>query len=187
MTRALQVGGRLLPVGLAFALAAGLSLTGCSSSTKDAMQQTGDAVGQATKEGAGAVGEAAKEGAGAVGEAAKEGAGAVGDAAKTAALKANQAALTPAVGPVLDLLKTSEADVKSGKLAAAITAMGGFQALWDKAGPVIQPLAGDKWGLVDTAAKTVISTFGGGAKPDAAAAGSAITGLMGPLSSLIGK
>lgn len=176
MSRALQVGGRLVPAGLALALAAGLGLTGCSPSTKEAVQQTGEAVGQATKEGAGAMGQAAKEGA-----------GAVGDAAKTAAISAGQAALTPAVSPVLDLLKKSEADLKAGNLGAAVTAMGGFQALWDKAGPVIQPLAGDKWAAIDTAAKAVISTFGDGAKPDAIAAGSAITGLLGPLSNLIGK
>ncbi|MFM1798639.1 MAG: hypothetical protein RLZZ117_917 [Cyanobacteriota bacterium] len=176
MTRALQAAGRLLPAGLALALAAGLGLTGCSPSTKDAMQQTGEAVGEATKEGAGAMGEAAKEGAGAMGE-----------AAKTAATSAGQAALTPAVAPVLDLLKNSEADLKAGNLGAAITAMGGFESLWAKAGPVIQPLAGDKWAAIDGAAKTVISTFGGGAKPEAGPAGAAITGLMGPLGSLIGK
>ena len=176
MTRSLQVSGRLLPAGLAFALAAGLGLTGCSPSTKEAVQQTGEAVGQATKEGAGAVGQAAKEGAGAMGE-----------AAKTAATTAGQAALAPAVGPVLDLLKKGEAEVKAGNLAAAVTTMGGFQSLWEKAGPVIQPLAGDKWPAIDTAAKALISTFAGGAKPDAAAAGSAITGLMGPLSALMGK
>jgi hypothetical protein len=161
---------------LALALAAGLGLTGCSPSTKDAVQQTGEAVGQATKEGASAVGQAAKEGAGAMGE-----------AAKTAATTAGQAALAPAVGPVLDLLKKGEAEVKAGNLAAAVTTMGGFQSMWDKAGPVIQPLAGDKWPAIDTAAKAAISTFGGGAKPDATAAGSAITGLMGPLSALVGK
>jgi len=165
MTRSLQVGGRLLPAGLALALAAGLGLTGCSPSTKEAVQQTGEAVGQATKEGAGAMGEAAK----------------------TAATTAGQAALAPAVGPVLDLLKKGEAEVKAGNLAAAVTTMGGFQSLWEKAGPVIQPLAGDKWPVIDTAAKAAISTFAGGAKPDAAAAGSAITGLMGPLSALMGK
>jgi hypothetical protein len=150
---------------LALALAAGLGLTGCSPSTKEAVQQTGEAVGQATKEGAGAMGEAAK----------------------TAATTAGQAALAPAVGPVLDLLKKGEAEVKAGNLAAAVTTMGGFQSLWEKAGPVIQPLAGDKWPVIDTAAKAAISTFAGGAKPDAAAAGSAITGLMGPLSALMGK
>ena len=165
MTRSLQVGGRLLPAGLALALAAGLGLTGCSPSTKEAVQQTGEAVGQATKEGAGAMGEAAK----------------------TAATTAGQAALAPAVGPVLDLLKKGEAEVKAGNLAAAVTTMGGFQSMWDKAGPVIQPLAGDKWPAIDTAAKAAISTFAGGAKPDAATAGSAITGLMGPLSALVGK
>jgi hypothetical protein len=187
MTRTLQVGGRLLPAGLALALVAGLGLTGCSPSTKEATQQAGEAVGQATKEGAGAMGEAAKQGAGAVGEAAKEGAGAVGEAAKTAATAAGQAALAPAVGPVLDLLKRGEGEVKAGNIAAAIATMGGFQALWSKAAPVIQPLAGDKWPAVDTAAKAVISTFAAGAKPDGAAAGSAITGLMGPLGGLIGK
>ena len=75
----------------------------------------------------------------------------------------------------------------AGNLAGAAAAMGGFQGLWEKAGPVIQPLAGDKWGTIDTAAKTVISTFGNGAKPDAAAATSAITGLMGPLKGLVGQ
>jgi hypothetical protein len=33
----------------------------------------------------------------------------------------------------------------------------------------------------------VLSTFGGGGTPTAAAAGSAISGLIGPLSGLIGK
>ena len=83
-----------------------------------------------------------------------------------------QAALASALNPVIDLLNKSEADLKAGNLGAALAAMGGFQAIWEKAAPVIQPLAGDKWGA---------------AKPDAAAAGSAITGLLGPLSALAGK
>jgi hypothetical protein len=120
-------------------------------------------------------------------EAAKQAAGGMGDAAKQAASGAAQQALGPAVTPVLDLLKQGEADLKAGNLGAAVTAMGGFQALWEKAGPVIQPLAGDRWASIDAAAKTVISTFAGGAQPDAAAAGSAISGLMGPLSALVGK
>jgi hypothetical protein len=65
--------------------------------------------------------------------------------------------------------------------------MGGFKALWAKAAPVIQPLAGDKWSAINGAANTVLSTFDKGATPDAAAAGSAITGLIGPLSALIGQ
>jgi hypothetical protein len=162
---------RLLSASLALAVAGTLSLTGCSQ----------------TKEAATGVGDAAKTAATGVGDAAKDAASATGDAAKTAATGAAQTALAPAIGPVLDLLKKGEGEVKAANLAGAVATMGGFQALWDKASPVIQPLAGDKWPAVEMAAKTAISTFGGGAKPDAAAAGSAITGLMGPLQGLLGK
>ena len=85
----------------------------------------------------------------------------------------------------LSIHKRRSATLLRSSLALAVAAMGGFQALWDKAAPVIQPLAGDKWGAIDTAAKAVISTFGSGAQPDAAAAGPAISGLMGPLSALV--
>jgi hypothetical protein len=173
---------RLVPVAMAFAMAGTVSLTGCSQ-TKEAATGVGDAA----KSVAGATGDAAKTVAGATGDAAKEAASGVGEAAKTAATATGQAALAPVVSPVLDLLKQGEADLKSGNVAGAVTAMGGFDGLWQKAGPVIQPLAGDKWGAIDTAAKTVASTFGNGAKPDAAAAGSAISGLLGPLSALAGK
>ena len=118
---------------------------------------------------------------------AKQAAGGLGQAAKEAAQGAGQAALAPAITPVLDLLKKGEAEVKGGNLAGAVTTLGGFQTLWDKAGPVIQPLAGDKWPAIETAAKTLISTFAKGSSPDAAAASSAISGLAGPLSALIGK
>jgi hypothetical protein len=110
----------------------------------------------------------------------------VKDAATNVATGAAQTALGPAVAPVLDLLKEGQSKVASGDLAGAVTAMGGFQALWDKAAPVIKPLAGDKWAGIETAAQTVTSTFGKGT-PDASAASSALSGLIGPLSSLIGK
>ena len=158
--------------GLALATAGALTLTACSQAPSDTAKQAGEAI---------------KDGAAATGEAIKDGATATGDAAKQAATATGQAALAPAINPVLDLLNKSQGDLKAGNLGAAVAAMGGFQSLWDKASPVIQPLAGDKWGAIDTAAKTVISTFGAGAKPDAAAAGSAITGLLGPLSALAGK
>jgi hypothetical protein len=151
--------------GLALAAASTLSLAACSQAPTDAAKQAAEQAGQAVKEGAAATGEAAKQ----------------------AATATGQAALAPALNPVINLLSKSQEDIKAGNVGAAVTAMGGFQSLWDKAGPVIQPLAGDKWGTIDTAAKTVISTFGGGAKPDAAAAGSAITGLLGPLNALAGK
>jgi hypothetical protein len=98
-----------------------------------------------------------------------------------------QAALAPAVTPVIDLLRKGESEVKGGNVQAAIATMGGFKVLWEKAAPVIQPLAGDKWSAINTAANNVLGTFDKGATPDAAAAGSAITGLIAPLSALIGK
>jgi hypothetical protein len=133
---------KLLAAGTALIAATALALTGCSSGTKEAATQTGEAMGQA--------------------------------------------ALAPAVNPVLDVLKKGESEVKGGNLGAAVATMGGFKGVWDKAAPVIKPLAGDKWPAIETAANTLISTFGGGT-PDAATASAAITGLMGPLSALIGK
>ncbi|MCT0199550.1 hypothetical protein KQ313_07655 [Synechococcus sp. CS-1325] len=116
----------------------------------------------------------------------KEAASGMGDAASTAVDGATQTALAPAVNPVLDLLKKGQGEVSNGNLAAAAATMGGFKGLWEKAGPVIKPLAGDKYPAIETAANTLISTFGGGT-PDAAGASAAIGGLMGPLSALIGK
>jgi hypothetical protein len=118
---------------------------------------------------------------------AKQAAEQAGEAAKDAATATGQAALAPAVQPVLDLLTKSEGDIKAGNLSGAVAAMGGFKAVWDKAAPVIQPLAGDKWPMINTSANLVISTFDKGATPDAGAAGSAISGLIGPLSGLLGK
>ena len=110
----------------------------------------------------------------------------VKDAATSAATGAAQSALGPAVTPVLDLLKQSQSKVAAGDLAGAAAAMGGFQALWDKAAPVIKPLAGDKWPAIETGAKSLTSTFAKGA-PNANDASTAIQGLMGPLSALAGK
>ena len=117
----------------------------------------------------------------------KDAATGVGEAAKDAATATGQAALAPAVTPVLDLLRKGESEVNDGNVGAAVATLGGFKAVWDKAAPVIRPLAGDKWPMIETAANMVLSTFGGGGTPTAAAAGSAISGLIGPLSSLIGK
>ncbi|MFN7899598.1 MAG: hypothetical protein ACK5N0_08035 [Synechococcaceae cyanobacterium] len=173
---------RFSRAGLALVAAGCLAMAGCS-----ATKQAANDVGDAAKTAASATGDAAQDAASGAGDAAKTAASGVGDAAKKMATAAAQAALAPALNPVLDLLSKGQADLKAGNLGAAITAMGGFQSLWEKAGPVIQPLAGDKWGAIDSAAKTVISTFGSGAKPDATAAGSAITGLIGPLKALAGK
>lgn len=110
----------------------------------------------------------------------------VKDAATSAATGAAQTALGPAVTPVLDLLKQGQSKVAAGDLAGATASMGGFQALWDKAAPVIKPLAGDKWVGIETAAQGVTSAFSKGT-PSATDANAAIGGLLGPLSALAGK
>ena len=92
----------------------------------------------------------------------------------------------PAVNPILELLNKGESQLKGGNLQASIATLGGFPALWEKAAPVIQPLAGDQWPTMDSAAKRLIKTFGSGS-PDQAESSSAITGLLGPLSGLVGK
>jgi hypothetical protein len=118
-------------------------------------------------------------------EAAQQTGETMGDAAKTAATATGNAALSTAVTPVVDLLKKSEGEVKAGNVAAAIASMGGFKALWNAAAPVIQPIAGDKWPVINTAANLVLSTFAPGTTPTADKAGSALTGLIGPLSALL--
>jgi hypothetical protein len=118
-------------------------------------------------------------------ETAREAGESVGEAARDVGTATGQAALAPAVNPVLDLLRKAEAELTTGRLAAAVATMGGFEALWVKASPVIQPLAGDRWPSIDAAAKVVLSTFDKQATPDAQTAKSAITGLIGPLSALL--
>lgn len=118
---------------------------------------------------------------------ARKAAGDVGDAATTAATGAAQQALGPALAPVIELLRQGSQDLKVGNLSAAVTAMGGFAAVWDKAAPVIRPLAGDRWPALESAANTVSTTLAPGATPDAAAARTAITALMAALQALAGK
>jgi hypothetical protein len=149
----------------ALAAAGSLTLTACSPSEREATRQTGEAMGDAVKDAAGATGEAAKD----------------------AATATGQVALAPAVNPVLDLLRKGESELNAGNVAAATATMGGFSALWATAGPAIQPLAGDKWPMIEKAAMLALKTFDKGANPDATAAGSAITGLMGPLNALMGN
>ncbi|EDY38973.1 hypothetical protein CPCC7001_1852 [Cyanobium sp. PCC 7001] len=92
----------------------------------------------------------------------------------------------PAVNPVLDLLKQGESQINGGNLQAALNTLGGFPALWQKASPVIQPLAGDKWPAIDNAAQRLIKMVDG-SDPTKAEASSAVSGLMGPLSALVGQ
>ncbi len=118
-------------------------------------------------------------------EAARQTGEAMGDAAKDVASGTGQAALTQAVNPVLDLLRKARTQVKEGDMAEASTTMNGFSTLWVTAAPVIQPLAGDKWPMIDAAAKKVLTTFDNGTPPDRDTASAAISGLMTPLKALL--
>jgi hypothetical protein len=147
----------------ALAAAASLTLAACSPSEREAARQTGEAMGETAKDVASGTGEAAMD----------------------AATATGQAALTKAVNPVLDLLKKAKTQVKEGDMAEASTTMNGFSTLWVTAGPVIQPLAGDKWPMIDAAAQKVLTTFDNGTPPDRETAVASISGLMTPLSSLL--
>ncbi len=162
---------RLSRLAIAFTAAGSLALAGCSA----AQQATNSLGGAANTAGSGPA------------DGVQPAVSSLGGAAKQLAIAAGQAALAPALNPLLEMLARGQADLQAGQLGAAVTAMGGFQGLWEKTSPVIQPLAGEKWAAIDSAAKTVISTFGSGAKPDAATAAAAISGLLGPLQALSGK
>ena len=162
---------RLFTGALALAAAGSLALSGCSQ-TKDAATDAGEGIGEMAQDAAGSVGDAAES---------------MGDAAKQVATDAARTTLAPAVNPMLDLLNKGQDELKAGNMEAVASTMGGFDALWSKASPVIQPLAGDKWPAIESGAKTLSSTFAGGASPDASMASSAISGLMGPLQGLMGK
>jgi len=108
----------------------------------------------------------------------------MGDAAKQAAGDAASMAMAPALAPLTDLLKQGESQIKAGNMQAAMTTMGGFEGVYQKVGPLIQPMAGDKWPAIDAAAQQVISTFSGTTPPSAENGSGAITGLMGLLKGL---
>jgi hypothetical protein len=102
----------------------------------------------------------------------------MGEAAKQAAGDASRTALSPALAPLLDILRKGDGQIKAGDIQAAVATMGGFEGVYSKVAPLIQPLAGDKWPAIEAAAQQVISTFGGATPPTAESGGAAISGLM---------
>ena len=115
------------------------------------------------------------------------------DAVRTAAQVADTAAnltgneqLKAAVAPVLKLLNTTEKQVEAGNISAASTTMKTFRSVWDTAQPVVKLAAGSNYGLIDKGVKLVLNTFGGDAAPSQDTALTAVKGLIGPLSALLG-
>jgi hypothetical protein len=102
----------------------------------------------------------------------------MGDAAKQAAGEAARTAVSPALAPLLDILNKAQTQLKAGNIQAAVATMGGFQGVFEKVGPLIKPMAGDKWPAIEAAAKQVVTTFEGGTAPTAESGGAAISSLM---------
>jgi hypothetical protein len=115
------------------------------------------------------------------------------DAARTAANVAKTAAnltgneqLKAAIAPVLKVLNTTEKQVEAGNISAAASTMQTFRGLWDTAQPVVKLAAGSNYGLIDKGVKLVLNTFGGEATPSQDNALTAVKGLIGPLTALLG-
>ena len=94
-------------------------------------------------------------------------------------------ALTPAVEPVIDVLKQARSYINTDNMASTIVVLSNFPTLWDKATAVIEPLAGEQWPPIEAAATRVISIFDGSSIPEEATAKPAIEDLMNKLQSLL--
>jgi hypothetical protein len=106
--------------------------------------------------------------------------------AKTAADVTGNEQLQKVLTPVLNVLKTTEKEVKADNIAAATTTISKFKGLWDTAAPVVKLAAGDNYGLIDKGVKLVLNTFGGNTAPTKDNALTALAGLIGPLKALLG-
>ncbi|MFM1798638.1 MAG: hypothetical protein RLZZ117_916 [Cyanobacteriota bacterium] len=110
---------------------------------------------------------------------------AVNVAQKAADLTGNEQ-LKSVLTPVVKLLNTTEKQVAADNISAATTTMSTFMSLWDTAAPVVKLAAGSNYGLIDKGVKLVVSTFGGDTAPTKEAATTALKGLVGPLTALLG-
>jgi hypothetical protein len=106
--------------------------------------------------------------------------------AKTAAEVTGNEQLQKVLTPVLNVLQTTEKEVKADNIAAATSTISRFKGLWDTAAPVVKLAAGDNYGLIDKGVRLVLNTFGGDTAPSKDNALTALTGLIGPLSALLG-
>lgn len=117
---------------------------------------------------------------------AKNAARSVVQVAKTAADVTGNEQLKNVLTPVLNVLNATEKEVKADNIKAATSTMSTFKGLWDTAAPVVKLAAGDNYGLIDKGVNLVFKTFGGDTAPTKDNALTALTGLIGPLKSLLG-
>lgn len=106
--------------------------------------------------------------------------------AKTAADATGNEQLKNVLTPVLNVLNATENEVKADNIAAASSTIASFKGLWDTAAPVVRLAAGDKFALIDSGVKLVLKTFGADTAPSKDNALTALSGLIGPLTALLG-
>ena len=106
--------------------------------------------------------------------------------AKTAADLTGNEQLKSVLTPVVTLLNATKKEVVADNIPAATSGMATFKGLWDTAAPVVKLAAGDNYGVIDKGVKLVINTFGGSTAPTKDNALTALTGLIGPLTALLG-
>lgn len=99
--------------------------------------------------------------------------------------EATLTALTPAVDPVIDVLKQARSFVNTDNMASTMLILSNFPTLWGEATAVIEPLAGERWPPIEAAANRLITIFDGSSIPEAATARPAIEDLMEKLQSLM--
>jgi hypothetical protein len=136
---------------------------------KGAADVTKDATGKAVETGKDATGKVV---------------GAVDASGKALTGAAATAALTPLVAQAKTPLVLANGDVKAGKMDKAKANFAKFEGIWKTVGPKIQPLAGDKYAMIDAGITKLSAAMGG---TDTKAAGGALTDVIKAMDGLTKK
>lgn len=106
--------------------------------------------------------------------------------AKSAADLSGNESIKAVVTPVVNLLNTTQSQLKADNVTAAVGTMKGFVRLWDKASPVVKAATGSNYGAIDRGVKALTGLFDQDQPPTADKAIAAVGGLIKPLSALLG-
>jgi hypothetical protein len=106
--------------------------------------------------------------------------------AKSAADLSGNESIKAVVTPVVNLLNTTQSQLKADNVTAAVGTMKGFGGLWDKAAPVVKLATGSNYGAIDKGVKVLTSLFDQDQPPSADKAIAAVGSLIKPLSALLG-
>jgi hypothetical protein len=148
----------------------------------------GDKVVEATKDAGGKAMEAGKDAGGKAMEAGKDATGKAVGAVDASGKALTGAAATAALAPLVSQAKTplvlANGDVKAGKMDKAKANFAKFEGIWKTVGPKIQPLAGDKYAVIDAGITKLSAAMGG---TDTKAAGGALTDVIKAMDGLTAK